>query len=422
MAIDPEEFKQRRLQRQQQRQNDQRKLVVKLILAVFLLFLAGTLIFVFTRPKKADPTTTEPTTVTQPQSSETAATTEPVTSDTVIHFAVAGDLNITDNVIAAGGEDLDYTNAFLDVAHLLADADISAVNFEGNFCDAPYGSTGSAPVSLAQALSDAGVDLLQLANSYPINFGMSGLATTIDRVRSAGMEPLGVYASREEAKQAKGYTLRNVGGIKIAFVSFTKGMDGLALPAGNEDCVNILYKDYSTTYQELNTEGVSAVLDAVAKEKPDLTVALLHWGSQFNDTISATQEEVRDLFLEKGVDAIIGTHSHFLQKMEYDPEAGTFVAYSLGDFFGDAAHSDSEFSVVLNLEITKSAETGDTKITGYDYTPIFTVAEEEKPLRVMRIKETMSAFENFYIDRVSQETYDAMARALQQIDTRLKGE
>lgn len=418
MAIDPEELKQKRLQRQQQRENDRRKLIVKLILAGFALLLAGVLIFVFTRPKKTeDPT--ETTAVTQPAVTDT---TEAAPSDTVIHFAVAGDLNVTDNVIAAGGDDFDYTNAFLDVAHLLADADISAVNFEGNFCDAPYGSTGSAPVSLAQALADAGVDMLQLANSYPINFGMSGLATTIDRVRSAGMEPLGVYASQEEAKNAKGYTLRNVGGVKIAFVAFTKGMDGLALPAGNEDCVNILYKDYSTTYQELDVERVSGVLDAVAKEKPDLTIALLHWGSQFNDTISATQEEVRDLFLEKGVDAIIGTHSHYLHKMEYDPEAGTFVAYSLGDFFGDAPKSGSEYSVVLDLEITKSAETGETKITGYDYTPIFTVAEEEKPLRVMRIKETMSAFENFYIDRVSQATYDAMANALQRIDARLKGE
>ena len=416
--LDPEELKQQRLLRQQQRENERRKTIVKLILAFFALLLASVLIFIFTRPKNTEPPA-ETTAVTQ---GEVIETTEPVNSDTVIHFAVAGDLNITDNVVAAGGENFDYTNAFLDVAHLLADADISAVNFEGNFCDAPYGSTGSAPTSLAQALSDAGVDLLQLANSYSINFGMSGLATTIDRVRSVGMEPLGVYANQEEAKKAKGYTLRNVGGIKIAFVSFTKGMDGLALPAGNEGCVNILYKDYSTTYRELDTERVSAVLDAVAKEKPDLTIALLHWGSQFNDTVSTTQEEVRDLFLEKGVDAIIGTHSHYLHKMEYDPENGTFVAYSLGDFFGDAQKSGSEYSVVLNLEITKSAETGETKITGYDYTPIFTVAEEGKPLRVMRIKETMTAFENFYIDRVSQSTYDAMSNALQRIEARLKGE
>ena len=424
MAIDPEEFKQRRLQRQQQRQANQRKTVVKLILAAIALVLCGVLIVVFTRPGKqpqAPDTTTVPSTSAQSGQTDPSAgsATEPTT---VIHFAAAGDLNITDNVVAAGGNDLNYTNALLDVAHLLADADISAVNFEGNLCDAPYGSTKSAPLSLAQALADAGVDLLQLANSYSINFGMSGLATTIDRVRSAGMEPLGVYASQAEFEAAKGYTLRNVKGVKIAFVSFTKGMDGLALPAGNENCVNVLYKDYSTTYQEIDTERINAILDAVAEEEPDLTVALLHWGSEYNDTISTSQTEIRDLFLEKGVDAIIGTHSHSLHKMEFDPEKGTFVAYSLGDFFGDAQRSGSEYSVVLDLEITKDNTTGETKITGYDYTPIFTVAEADKSLRVVRIGETMTAFENFYIDRVSQTTYEAMQNALQRIEARIKGE
>ena len=58
------------------------------------------------------------------------------------------------------------------------------------------------------------------------------------------MEPLGVYESNAAFKEGKGYTIRNVQGVKIALVAFTKGMDGLALPAGNEKCVNVLYKDY----------------------------------------------------------------------------------------------------------------------------------------------------------------------------------
>ncbi len=411
MAIDPEELKQRRLQRQQQRQADHRKTVVKLILAFFALLLTGVLIFVFTRPGNNPP----PAETTAPTQLEGTDATTPTDPTTVIHMAFGGNVNVTDSVVAAGGNDLNYTNAFLDVAHLLADADIAAVNFEGNFCDAPYGDTKSAPVTLADALADAGVDLLQLANSYSINFGMSGLATTIDRVRSAGMEPLGVYKDQSE----KGYTLRNVGGVKIAFVSFTKGMGSTTMPS---DCVNVLYTDYDTTYQDLDEERINKVLDAVAKEKPDLTVALLHWGSAYSDAISTSQEEIRDLFLEKGVDAIIGTHPHFLHKMEFDPAAGTFVAYSLGDLLGEGPEGGSDYSVVLNLEITKDNTTGETKITGYDYTPIYNVVEADKPARVVRIREAMAAFEQFYIDRVSQETYNAMAAALQRIESRIKGE
>ena len=410
MALDPEELKKRRLERQQQRQADRRKLVVKLILAAFALLLVGVLLFVFIRPGEEQP----PAETTLPTQEGTTATT-PTDPTTVIPMAFTGNLNVTDDVVAAGGNDLDYTNAILDVSHLLADADISAVNFEGDLCDAPYGDTKSAPVTLAKALANAGVDLLQLANSYPINSGMAGLATTIDRVRSVGMEPVGVYKDTSE----KGYTLRNVGGVKVAFVAFTKGMSNTTMLS---DCVNVLYKDYDSTYRDLDTEGISAVLDAVAKEKPDLTVALLHWGGAYSDIVSDSQTEVRDLFFEHGVDAIIGTHPHHLHKMEFDPAVGTFVAYSLGDFLGEGPEGGSEYSVVLNLEITKDNATGETKITGYDYTPIYNVVEEGKPTRVVRIKEAMAAFENFYIDRVSQETYDAMKNALVRIEARIKGE
>ena len=194
---------------------------------------------------------------------------------------------------------------------------------------------------------------------------MSGLSSTIDAVRSSGMEPLGVYANQEEFQRAGGYTVCNVKGIRIAFTAFTKGMDGMTLPAGNENCVNLLYSDYDSAYQQVDVDKINAVMDAIEKEKPDLVVALVHWGSEFNDTISTSQEKICQLLRERGVNAIIGTHPHYVQQMVFDPENGCFVAYSLGDFFGDAPRAGSEYSLVLDLEITKSAATGETKITGY---------------------------------------------------------
>ena len=421
MALDPEEFKRRRQERQQKQQAQQRKSVVKLIVAGIALVLCGVLIFTVIRAARQDtaPTDPEPSVSDTTQDSQTAPSGTPPT--TVIHLAAAGDLNVTDTVIASGGGSYDYTQAFLDVSHLLADADITALNFEGTLYGEPYGtSSSSAPQTLMNALSASGVDLLQLANSYSINQGLSGLISTIQGVKDAGMEPLGVYASSAEAKAAKGYTIRHIQGVKIAFVAFTKGMDGLALPANAENCVNVLYTDYASTYQEVDTEGITAVLKAVEKEKPDLTVAMLHWGSEFNDTISASQDEICSLMKENGVDAILGTHSHYVQKMVYDPEAGTFVAYSLGDFCGDAARAGSEYSVILDLEITKDNTTGETKITDYSYTPIFTAVEEGRPMRVLRINEAIAAYEAGYLDRVSQANYEAMKYALGRIESRIK--
>lgn len=418
MAFDSEEFKRRREAREQQRQQAQKKnraLMIRLGIAGVVLVLCGILIFVLTRPRTPD---AQPPVETDAQTSVTETT---APAKTVIRLAAAGDLNVTQKVVDSG-VDYNYGQTIMDVGYLLADADITTVNLEGTLTGAPYGEDRSAPQGLMESLSKAGVDLIQLANSYSIYKGMDGLKRTISSVQAAGLEPVGAYPSSDEAKAAKGYTIRMVQGVKIAFVAFTKGMDGMALPAGNEGCVNVLYTDYSTDYQQVDTEGISRVLDAAAKEKPDLTVALLHWGSEFNNTISSSQQQICKLMQSKGVDAIIGTHSHYVQKMEFDPDNGTFVAYSLGDFMGDADRAGSEYSVILTLEITKDHASGSTAVTGYTYTPIFTVAEAEKPLRVLRIREAITAYENGFLNKVSQPTYDAMVYALQRIDARVAGE
>ncbi len=417
MLTDPEERRRQRQEKAAQRQQKQaqtKKMLIRLSVAAVILIACGVLIFCLTRDALSGKPAIE-----QTLPSETAGQPEEtLPPTTVIHYAAAGDLNINDKTVGAGV----YYDTFLDVAHLLSRADIASINFEGTLCGAPYGSTFSAPQAMAEALKKAGVDLVQMANSYSINKGLSGLATSMDAIRAAGMEPLGVYASNAEFSQRKGYTICTVDGVKLAFVAFTKGMDGMTLPAGSENCVNVLYKDYDSSYQEVDTEGITSILAAAEKEKPDLVIALLHWGSEFNDTISSSQERIVSLLQKNGVDAIIGTHSHYVQKMAFDEESGQFVAYSLGDFFSDGQRAGTEYSVVLDLEITKDNLTGKTRITGYSYTPIFTIHEENKPLQVVRINEAVGAYENDFIGKVSQDTYQQMLYALGRIEARVAGE
>lgn len=404
MAFDEEKLQQRRQERQEYRKGKKKKLIIKLALAAIVLLLAGVLIFVVARPNSSDP------------QKETAETQDP-DKTTVVHVAAVGDLNVTEKLVNSGGVNQDYADVFLDVAHLLGDADISVMNFEGVMVGEPYGQSKSAPISLMQALSAAGVDLVQMANSYSIYKGVSGMAKTLENIRAAGMEPLGAYESNEDREESGGYVLCEANGVKIAFVAFTKGMDGMALPSGSEKCVNVLYKDYASTYKQVDTEGITAVLTAAKEEKPDLIIAMVHWGSEFNDTLSDTQEEIKNLLHKNGADAVIGTHSHYVQAMELTD--GKFTAYSLGDFVGDADRAGSEYSVVLDLEITKDKKTGKTKITNFSYTPIFTVAEDGQPTKVVRINEAMTAFEGGYIEKVSQGTYDKMKYALERIEARI---
>lgn len=420
MALDPEELKKRRQQRLEQRKLQQarrKSLLIKLGIALGVLVLVGILILVLVSMGNDTPPAE---TVNTPPATGTEVPPETAVSEdtAVVHLAFAGDLNVTEQVANAE----DYTRLLMDVTPALADADLTVLNFEGSFFGGSDDPDHAAPQALADALADAGVDMLQIANSYSIFKGMEGLSATVNTIRAAGMEPLGAYASQKEAKAAKGYTLREVNGVKLAFVAFTKGMDGMALPPGNESCVNLLYTDYATDYQKVDKEGITRVIEAAKRERPDVIIALLHWGSEYNNTISKTQTEILELLQENGVRAVIGTHSHYVQGMTLDPETNNFVAYSLGDFIPATDRAGSEYSVVLELEITKDLKARKTRITSFDYTPIFTVAQENRPLQVVRIQPAIDAYSAGYIDRVPETTFEAMKYALGRIKARIHGE
>ena len=353
---------------------------------------------------------------------ETTIATEPP-EDTVIHIVAGGDVNVTDKVVSSFGGSYDYSEMFLDVLPVLANGDLTIVNFEGNACGEPYGSElRSAPTQLLDALCNAGVDVLQTANSQSITNGLRGLSATNEAIRNAGMQPLGTYADEEEFQEYDGYLLYEVNGVKVALVAFTKGMDGRNLPEGSEDCVNLLYTDYSSKYQTINTEGITSILTAVAEAQPDITIAMLHWGSEYNDTLNSTQEKICTLMSELGVDAIIGSHPHYVQKMGFDAETGLFVAYSLGDLAGDADLTGTNYSLLLDLEITKDGATGEAKITNFSYTPLYLHYGKSGSLQVLRMEEAISAYENHNINRVSDEVYAAMTDAMAKIDSRVNAE
>ena len=430
MPLHDDEMNMRREKREAQRRKQQaeaKRLRITLILAAVVLVLctAG-IVFLTSRSDSSQTTVAAETRPTQkPTQATEPATRAQKSTKTTIHIKAAGDLNVTNTVINAGVAvgGYNYTRAFMDVASTLSDADLTVLNLEGNICGEPYGSdTTSAPRELLEGLRNAGVDLIQMANSCTINNGLIGLTSTLQSIRAAGLEPVGAFASESEFQQSKGYTITEAQGVKVAFVAFTKGLGGRGLPAGNDNLVNILYEDYASTYDKIDRTRITSVLKAVEAEKPDITIALLHWGSEYNDDISDTQKSIVNLMKKQGVDVIIGTHPHTVQAIEYDELAGTVVAYSLGDFFGDASRGGTNYSIILDLEITKDSSTGTTKVTNYSYTPIYTVSEAESAdgyRRVVRIDKTVEAWEENYLDKVSQSAKESMVYALDRIEARI---
>ena len=407
-------------QRRERYQTRKRQAALRLV-CVICLCIATLLVLCVVLLRSCDQTpdvsASQPSATQLPQSTEPSA---PKEGQSVITVVAGGDVNVTDQVVAAGMKDgrFDFSAMFMDIAPVFAGADVGIINLEGNLVGAPYGTeSGSAPQELMEALERAGVDFVQVANSYALKNGILGLNTTIDRIRQAGMEPLGAFESQQAYEQSQGFTLKEINGIRVAFVAFTKGMGGLSLPSGSEDRVNLLYKDYATTYKQIDEAGIQATLQAVQAQQPDVTIALLHWGSEHKSIISDNQKKIKNLLLEAGVDAIIGTHSHYVQKVEYDAQAGTVVAYSLGDLVGDATATDTNYSILLQLQITKDHATGETKITACSYESVYTLTpgRDGEAIRLVRLDPAMAMYENNHVNKVSAKAYESMKSAKSKI-------
>ena len=94
-------------------------------------------------------------------------------------------------------------------------ADLTVGNLELNFCGEPYSGRPDfrAPEALALALKEKGFDLVQTANTYSIQNGISGLKSTIKYLNTVGIDHVGTYAAKDDKETNDGVLLKNVNGI-----------------------------------------------------------------------------------------------------------------------------------------------------------------------------------------------------------------
>lgn len=357
--------------------------------------------------------------------------TRPTEGVGVATVSAVGDIYLTDEMLAdarRSNGSYDFSAQFEGVCASLAAADLTIGNFEGTFCGTPYGmKAGSYPDALAAALSAAGFDLLQTANSYSIFGGFSGLQRTKAVIEDNGMTAVGTYSSADDRAEHP-VVVREVNGVRIAFVAFTKGLGGLSLPENATGCVDLLYEDYTTNYSDLDTAAIDAVLNAAKQEKPDVIIAALHWGSENVSEVSEKQEEAADYLFRNGVDVILGSHSHLVGTVETRTitfENGTtkdvVLAYSLGDFC-KSEKGACNASLILNLEFTRDHAGGTTTITNVSYTPVASIDRGSKAAdryAVIDIDNALALYEDNYYNRISTDLYETLIEKRQSLVLRL---
>lgn len=240
------------------------------------------------------------------------------------------------------------SHPFKHVRHLLKDKDIlfgnleTALSTEGE--PAPKHHVIAAPPDRVSYLTDAGFDVVSVANNHTLDMGGLGFSNTLDALVGSGIGFVGGSTSRYPSSHA--VFERN--GVQIGLLGYTIGRG--AMPAGI--AVNRLIEDRMVS----EIRALKRLCDHVAVS--------LHWGVELVHHPSPRQIRLARSLVDAGATLILGHHPHTIQAMER--YHGGLIAYSLGMFQFDPnwPHGISHDSCILSVDLRKDG------IDDFSVTPV----------------------------------------------------
>ena len=348
-----------------------------------------------------------------------------------ITLAAVGDIMCYDEQLqdAMTGEGYDFSPVFAEVAEVLSPADLTVGNLETNIVtDSPYVGKPNfnTPPEMATALAEAGFDVLSTANTYSIQYGLNGLYSTLQSVQQAGMESVGTYYTLEERNVNGSAVIKDVGGIRVGFLAYTKGVNNMFLPDGYGYCVNLLYDDYYFEYTGFRKSEILSDVSAVKEAGADIIVCMLHWGSEYETELSKSQEEIADTLVKAGVNVIIGSHSHVVGEVElreFEDSDGNsrqaLIAWSLGNFYSFMNREGTMESLILQVSMQLD-DNGNVEFSDVSYVPVKTSYDGAgENFRITNIPLQVDKYLSVAEDSVDEATYDQLQNAAKRISNKV---
>ena len=243
----------------------------------------------------------------------------------------------------------DYSDCFKFVKDEISRADIAIANLEVTLGGKPYRGypAFSAPDEYLSAIREAGFNVLITANNHCLDRGKKGLERTILMLDSLRIPYAGTYINAETRKQRYPLMIEK-NGFRIVLLNYTYGTNGLKVTSPN--IVN--YIDKETMALDIRTAQAL---------KPDVLIACMHWGEEYQSLPNREQTSLADWLLQQGVTHIIGSHPHVVQPMELrtDSTAGSrhAIVYSLGNFISNMSARRTDGGVLFKLELEKDSIT-----------------------------------------------------------------
>ena len=345
--------------------------------------------------------------------------------DTTISMAVVGDImchspNYKD-AYNASTKKYDFSTFFPQIKSYISNADIAVGNLETTFAGGNKAYSGyptfNSPPQLAKDVQDLGIDVLTTSNNHSMDSGYNGLINTIDTLDDLGISHTGTFKSEEDKNKI---LIKDVNGVKIAFLSYTYGTNGIAIPKGKEYCINLIDKDL-----------IKKQLESAKAQNPDVICVSMHWGIEYKLQPNTEQTDLADYLFENGADIILGSHPHVLQPMEKKTitlQDGTtkdvFVVYALGNFTADQRDEITRDSAILNLTITKNSDSK-ISIDKVNYVPIYMYKNTNvstHKFKILDIEKTIKDYEEGTNTSINSTVYNNLKKQLEKIKSILGDE
>ncbi len=305
--------------------------------------------------------------------------------DSAYKIIFAGDLILLEDQVkrALNGDTYDFKNNFEYTKKYIKEADLAIGVLEGplgegvkKFSRSNFGDNKTLyvnmPDSYADAIKDAGFNLLTTANNHCLDAGVEGSARTIDVLNKKHIDFTGSYKTKEE-KQNNRVKLIEKNGLKFAVLSYTYGVNGYStkeLYDGDLSYVtNIIPAPFELTFRKAK-KSVENDFKIAKSYNPDFIIVLPHWGPSFTEKTDFFQAIWEHIFIKNGADIILGDHSHHVQpvKIKHAGNKNVYVLYSPGNYANVYQKDNGDISALGEIYIDKKTK----KIIGGSIIPMWT--------------------------------------------------
>lgn len=315
-----------------------------------------------------------------PESSEN---TDPVPQNTIVSFLACPDniihpsvfYDAIDRAAESNGvkpsykdlhnADYDFSPIYEYVAEMIETADIAYLNQETLVGGESGRITGypcfNSPRAIADTVVGLGFDVVNVAHNHMLDSGNTKYLDNCNSVfKSLNVEVIGYYPDKESLNNI---TVIERKGIKVAFLSYTYGTNGIKLPSSSNAVIPYFNKDLIKTQVGL------------AKQIADITIVSCHWGVENTYKPNSMQNDYARYMCELGVDVVLGMHPHVIQPMEWmisENGGKTLVVYSLGNFISGMQAANNMLAGMLSLNIVKDGISGAVTVEAPFFIPTVT--------------------------------------------------